>query len=413
MVAPVNSRGKPNRKLKMKILMALFFTLVSALVWALPAPCADVAVKPVIVTDLHGRTVTVPGRIQRVVTISDGMIEGIMTCLGEAHKIVGLGSACLPKIWSYEIPSRSGKSHSYKEGMNPVFYLNPGFADLPLITQYGSGINYEAIAALKPDLIIVRTGSCSLCGSADVLDKSIQLLASLGPPLVVLHGPNTFSRPDIATIDGEIRLLGQVFQKENTAEALADFLQKSVKMVHDRTCDIAPADRKRALLLGLSPTARGKGGAGHVKGEGTIQTYFLNQFVHADNACRKKGAWNILNTEQLISLDPDVIVLITAWGYHPPAELYEAPYYRDLGLMRAVRQKAVTALPWTPCNCEKRLEYPIDVMVMAKAAYPERFKDIRLCSWLIRFYMQVYKVDRPTAEKLISCQWMDWACEKE
>ncbi|MBU0969999.1 MAG: ABC transporter substrate-binding protein, partial [Proteobacteria bacterium] len=325
----------------------------------------------------------------------------------------GLGSACLPRIWSYEIPSKSGPSHAYKEGMNPVFYLNPWLADLPLVTQSGSGINFEAIADLAPDLIIIRTGSCSLAGATDILDKTIRLLESLGAPLVVLHGPNTFDHPDIATMGREIRLLGQVFRQQARADALAEFLLQSVDMVRARTADIATSDRKTLLLLGLSPKARGKGGAGHVKGQDTLQSYLLDQFVHADNAYSGKGAWNILNTEQLLSLDPDVIVLVTAWGYHPPVELYEAPYYQNLTNMKAVQNRAVSTLPWTPCNCEKRLEYPIDVMVMAKAAYPERFKDIRLCHWLTQFYMNVYQIDRPTAQKLISCQWMDWACEEE
>ncbi len=363
------------------------------------------------ITDFHGRRVKIPAQINRVVTISDGMIAGVMTCLGEAKKIVGIGSACLPKIWEYDIPSTIGASHEYRQGMNPVFFLNPFLADLPLVSQFGSGINFEAVAGLKPDLIIIRTGSCTLSYSEDILEKNIRLLASLGAPLVVLHGPNTFGKPDIATLSREIELLGKVFQKERRAKEVADFLFHTVSDIRSRTADIAPEAQKRVLMLGLSPTAREKGGAGHVKGEKTIQTYLLNEFAHARNAYSGTGAWNILNAEQLITLDPDLIVLVTAWGYHPPEELYEAPYYKNLQHLRAVKNRAVTALPWTPCNCEKRLEYPIDVMVMAKAVYPERFEDIELCSWLTQFYIKVYGVDSKTAQELVACQWMDWACK--
>ena len=336
-----------------------------------------------------------------------------MTCLGEAKKIVGIGSACLPKIWEYDIPSTTGASHEYRQGMNPVFFLNPFLADLPLVSQFGSGINFEAVAGLKPDLIIIRTGSCSLSYTKDILRKNIRLLTSLGAPLVVLHGPNTFKKPNIATLNREIELLGKIFQKEKRAKEVADFLLNTVNDIKARTADIQPDQQKRVLMLGLSPTAREKGGAGHVKGQKTIQTYLLNEFAHAQNAFSGTGAWKILNAEQLTSLDPDLIVLVTAWGYHPPEELYEAPYYKNLLHMRAVKNRAVTPLPWTPCNCEKRLEYPIDVMVMAKAAYPERFEDIHLCSWLKQFYIKVYGVDQATARKLVACQWMDWACKGE
>jgi iron complex transport system substrate-binding protein len=363
------------------------------------------------ITDFEGRQVEIPIQINRVVTISDGLIEGVMTCLGQAEKIVGIGSACLPKVWAYDIPSSTGGAHEYREGMNPVFFLNPFLADLPLVSHFGSGINFEAIAKLTPDLIIVRTGSCSLSASKDILAKNIRLLASLGSPLVVLRGPNTFDRPDIASLNREIELLGAVFQKQERAKEMADFLLATVNEIKARTADIPLENQKRVLMLGLSPTARENGGAGHVKGEKTIQTYLLNEFAHARNAFSGTGAWNILNAEQLIALDPDLIVLVTAWGYHPPEELYEAPYYKNLRHMRAVESKAVSALPWTPCNCEKRLEYPIDVMVMARAAYPQRFADIDLCDWLHQFYMTVYGVNRNTAAQLVSCQWMEWACK--
>lgn len=363
----------------------------------------------VTVTDFRGKLIEIPQQIERVVTISDGMIEGIMTRLGVAKKIVAMGSACISKTWAYEFPTLKGNSYHYGEGMNPVAYLNPWMVDLPLVSQSGSGINYEMVAGLNPDLILIRTGSCSLSMGKDILEKNIFLLESLGIPLVVLHGPNTFDTPDISSMAREISLLGQIFQKEAAAAALANYLEQCVGMIKNRTADIPPADQKKVLLLGLSPKARGKGGAGHVKGTDTIQTYFLTHFVHAVNAFNGSGAWNILNTEQLLALDPDVIVLVTAWGYHPPSELYEAPYYKNLQGMRAVKERAVSALPWSPCNCEKRLEYPIDVMVMAQAAYPERFKDIPLGAWLLDFYQNVYQVDVKTAQKLRSCQWMDWA----
>lgn len=354
----------------------------------------------VVVTDFRGKPIEIPGRINRVVTIDDGMIEAVMTRLGMAKKIVGIGSACLPKIWSCSFPTMGSKTYEYHDGMNPVTHLNPWLMDLPLVSRYGAGINYEKIADLNPDLILIRTGSCSLSAAEDILGKSISLLVeSLNIPLVVLKGPNTFDQPDIVTISNEIKLLGQVFQKQKEAEKLADYLERCVERVRKRTADINPLNRKKLLLLGLSPKARSQGGAGQVKGIDTIQTYFLKNFIHAENAYDSKGAWNILNTEKLLSLDPDVIVLVTSWGYHPPSELYEAPYYQDLKDMRAVRNKAVCALPWTPCNCEKRLEYPIDVMVMAKAAHPERFKDIRLEQWLVEFYQNVYPVDLKNSQR--------------
>jgi iron complex transport system substrate-binding protein len=65
-----------------------------------------------------------------------------------------------------------------------------------------------------------------------------------------------------------------------------------------------------------------------------------------------------------------------------------------------------------PSNCDKRVEYPIEVMIMAKAAYPELFSDIDLGKWILDYYKKVFGVDDVTAKKLLSAQWLDWTTEK-
>lgn len=167
-------------------------------------------------------------------------------------------------------------------------------------------------------------------------------------------------------------------------------------------------------MFGLSPTHRAQGGAGVVQGLGTTESYMIEDVVNAKNAFQvDAGNFQIVNTEQVLALDPDVIVLCTAWGYHPPGELTEATYYSSLRELSAVKNGRVMSLPWTPCNCVKRLEYPIDLMVIAKAAYPDKFDDIELDDWLLEFYMNVYGVDQATAEKLRTAQWMDWCVEEQ
>lgn len=362
----------------------------------------------ILVEDGRGVRVKVPRYANRVVTVSDGMIEGVMTRFGVTDKIIGIGSKALPLTLDFSYPTLDGKTRNVKGGMNTVTWLNPRFRELPVVAQYGTGIQYELLAGLKPDLVIVRTGSSSFYEDEGKNRARFALLESLGIPLVVLRGPNTHGSPRASTLGREIRLLGQIFQKEKTAEDLVSFLEETLDGIEQRTRKIPPAQRKSILLLGLSPRSRLAGGAGYVRGTRTLQTHLMTRFVHARNAFEQPGAWRLLNLEQLLALDPDVIVLATSGGYHPPGELYDAPYYQSLKDMRAVRHRRVSALPFTPCNCEKRLEYPIDVMVMAHAAYPELFRDMDLAAWLLDFYRQLYGVDPKTARGLLSSQCMDW-----
>ena len=363
------------------------------------------------VVDSRGAEVQIPAEIKRVVTISDGLVEGTMTVLGVQNTLVGLGSSSLQSVAKYEYPSIEGENFTMSDGMNTMRYLNPWFKDLPLIAQYGQAPNYEVLAGLNPDVIIIRAGDCTFWKDEDSMKKAIDSMESLGIPLVVTYGPNTADEPKMEMLSDEIRIIGKVFGKEEEANRLADYLESETNVVRERTADIPENEKPRVLLFGLSPRTRGQGAAGDALGLNTIESYFLEEIVNAKNAFQEPGSFEIISAERVLSLNPDVIVLPTDWGYHPPRELYEAPYYQMLQELDAVKNKRVMALPWSPSNCDKRLEYPIDVMVMAKAAYPERFSDIDLDEWLLDFYKNVYGVNSTTAEGLRSVQWMDWTHE--
>lgn len=365
------------------------------------------------VTDSRGVFVKLPTDIKRVATISDGFIEGIMTVLGVEDKLVAVGSTCIQRKFKYSFPTLMGEDYTYTDGMNPVLYLNPEIKDLPLIGKSGSPINYEMLVNIDPDLVIARIGACTLRHAGDKNTmKSVEMMESIGIPVVVIYGTNCNKTPSLSGITDEIRIVGEVFNRPLQAKKLSDYLEAQTVFIRERTKNIKDCDKVKTLVLGLSPKARKAGGAGQVFGLDTIESLFIEDIANAENAYNEPGYFKKINTEQLLALDPDVIVLCTAWGYHPPKELYEAPYFQNLFDLKAVKNMRVAALPWSPCNCSKRLEYPIDAMVIAKTSYPEKFKDIDLAQWLIDFYRNVYGVDTNTAKKLRSVQWMDWTLDE-
>lgn len=364
------------------------------------------------VVDSRGVAVQVPIEIEKVATIDDGLIEGVMTTIGVQDTLVGVGSSCLQRNFNYTYETVGGETFTYENGMNPVTYLNPWIVDLPCFAKSGSAVNYETLASLEPDVVIVRLGSCSLRFIDDEgTQKSIETIESLGIPLVVLYGSSCYDDADVSTISDEIRIIGQVFDKEAEATKLAEYLESQVDFINERTKDIPDEEKPDVLIFGASPRARSAGGAGQVFGLDTIESFFIQDLVHAKNGFQEAGNFKIVSGEHILALNPDVIVLCTASGYHPPLELYEAPYYQNLQELDAVKNRRVVSLPWSPCNCAKRLEYPIDVMVIAKGTYPERFEDINLAEWLLDFYQNVYGVDLDTAKELRSAQWMDWTLE--
>lgn len=365
------------------------------------------------VTDGRGVSIEVPADIQRVVCIDDGLAEQVMYSLGVDKSLVGVGSTCLIQDWKVDIPTVSGLNISMTGGMNTFSRLRPDVKQIPLVAQYNAPPNFEMIAELNPDVVIIRPSDCTFYTDESTMKQTISTIESLDIPVFVTYGPNSMygctSCDDISTIDNEIRLIGKLFGKDAEAERLAGVLEKERNFIEERTKNIPDSEKPSVLILGLSPKTRGEGSAADVWGIDTIEGIFLEQIVNAKNAFQNKGYFVKLNTEQILSLEPDVILLATDWGFHPVEELYSAPYYQDLAQnMDAIKNRRVSSLPWLPCNCDKRIEYPIELMVMAKSAYPDRFADVNLHEWLVSFYKNVYNVDDSMADNLISAQWMDW-----
>ncbi len=365
------------------------------------------------VTDMEGRTVSIPNEIERVVIIDDGFVEGILYRFGMEDKVVGVGGECVQKLWEYDFETADGEKYEFKNGMNPVRYLMPWLKDLPLVADGNTGMNYESLASLDPDLVILREGAYAfMAGSDDKLKKTIFTIESLDIPLVILVGPPFQKHPTVDEIGKEIQLIGEVFSKEKEARELASYLETQVSEIRKRVEDVPEDEKPIMMQFGLSPRARQGGGAGMAWGGDTIESYFIEDIAHAKNAYTGMGAFVVISTEQILSLDPEVIILPTAQGYHPAKELYTASYYENLQELTAVKNKRVYSLPWTPFNWAKRLEYPIEAMIIAKAAHPDRFSDVNVNEWTLDFYKNVYGVDDETALQLRSVQWLDWMEEE-
>ena len=62
-------------------------------------------------------------------------------------------------------------------------------------------------------------------------------------------------------------------------------------------------------------------------------------------------------------------------------------------------------------NASRRVEYPLDMLIIAKAAYPELFSDVDVYAFALDFYQKVYNVDEASARGLRSTQLLDWMAD--
>lgn len=370
------------------------------------------------ITDMRGKQINIPDNLKRVATIDDGFIEGVMTHLGVIDKVSAIGSWSMKRDYKYTYETTDGKTYTAK-GVNTMKYLHPWLNDIPCFNSpQGNILNYETLAKADPQLIILRVGDCTVSGGSYFrggdpaqLEKTISMIESLDIPLVVLFSPAYYGKADLSSIKEEMRVLGDVFKQRDKALKLYEYLNETEIMVKNRTKNIK--EKPTVLYFGLNSAARKQGGSGMVSGINTPESYIIENIVNAKNAYTGKGNNIILSGEQVYAIDPDIIILPTQNGYHPANELLQAPYYQNLSQLKAVQNKRVYAMPWTPMNCSCRVEYPLDILIIAKAAYPELFKDIKVHQFALDFYKKVYNVDDKTAKALRSEQLLNWTVDND
>ena len=366
------------------------------------------------IQDMRGAQVTIPTHITSVATIDDGFVEAIMTHLGVIENVKVIGSWALKLHTPYSFPSASGEDAEHW-GASPMRIIHPWLDELDCITsRQGIGLNFETLAVKNPDVVILRVGDCTI-GAADkaVVKKSIATIEALGLPLVVLYAPSWFKNSDLSTLAQEAAVIDSVFNRPDGSKKLLQWLGSMEALIRERTRAIDKENKARLLYFGLSSKARKQGAAGTAHGLDTPESYMVESVANADNAFRGHGSGVPLSAEQVYALDPDVIVLPTFNGYHPASELLEADYYASLRELRAIQEKRVHSLPYTPKNCARRLEYPLDMLIIAKAAYPQLFEDIKVHEYALELYMKAYGIDKTLAEQVRSKQFLDWTVESD
>ncbi len=364
------------------------------------------------IIDMRGKKITIKEPLQSVAIISDGFVEGVMTHLGVIDKVKVIGSWSLKRDYKYDFTTIKGEKYSLS-GLNTMKYLHPWLDELPCVNSpQGNIINYEELAKANPDLIILRVGDCTLRGgNEENIQKTIKTIENLGLNLAVIFSPSYYKKADLSTMKDEIKVIGEIFDESDKALKLYDYLSFTQNLIKERTKDIK--DKKTVLYLGLSPAARKKGGMGLVHGINTPESFIIENIINAKNAFTHNGENVMLNAEQIYALDPDVILLPTMNGYHPASELLDSPDFTVLNELRAVKEKNIYALPWSPMNCSRRVEYPLDMIIMAKAIYPDKFSDIKVHEFILKFYKDVYHVEDSVAKALRSEQILDWTKESD
>ena len=324
----------------MKKILALLLAVV--LCFGLFAGCSkpvENADKTRTITDAKGRNVEIPETVKSIVCVGVGALR--YTCYMGAQDLVVAVEDC---------EKEAVISRLYN-------YVNiEKFKDLPIIGTNGNPYA-EEIIKVAPDVIVM---SKSASVEADDLQKKT------GTPVVVVPGSDT-------TLDDAayetIRILGELYGKEDRAAELKTYLDGIKKDLADRTKNIPDSEKPSVYVGGVSFK-------GHHGFEGTEAGYGPLALIGAKNLADttgKSGAFNI-DLEKVLSWDPDII-LVDFNGMNLIKEDYakNPTYYNALKAVQEGKVYSQISFRSNASNLETALA---DAYYAACAIYPEQFKDV-------------------------------------
>jgi len=298
----------------------------------------------VAVTDMLGRKVKVPERVERVVAIGPGALR-LVVYLNASDMVVGVEDA----------------ETNWPEMGRPYRMAHPEFAELPIIGKGGPNPtpNAEAIVAVKPDIIF----ACYIDAmQADTLQQQT------GVPVVVLsYGERGSFRAE--EIYSSLRLAGKILGREDRAEEIINFIENAYKDLTGRVEGV-PDEEKPSVYVGALGF---KGGHGI---ESTRCNFPPFMAVRAKNvACEANvsGAF-FIDKEKLLEWDPDIIFLDEN-NLHLVLNDYEKnpEIYQSLKAFKNGKIYGILPFNYYTTNIETAIA---DSYFIGKVLYPERFADV-------------------------------------
>ncbi len=310
------------------------------------ALCAFAA-ETLTVTDMVGRTVTVPAGPDRIVAIGPGTLR-LIVYLEAQDRVAGVE-----------------EMEKMNPGGRPYWIAHPELARLPRCGPGGpSGINkkpdLEALMALVPQVIFTTYMDAAL---ADEVQET------LGIPVVVLRY-GAFAAFDASVYDA-LRLAGKILDRSDRADAVIKAVEAMKIDLLKRTEDI-PEDRKPGVYVG------GIGYRGAHGIESTELSYIPLAWAGARNLAEQVdariGSHVFVDKEILLGLNPDVI-FIDGGGLALVADdvCRKPEFYAALEAFQTRRTYVLLPFNFYATNIDTALA---DAYAIGKRLYPERFMDV-------------------------------------
>ena len=230
-------------------------------------------------------------------------------------------------------------------------------------------INYEELALLKPDIVIVW----------DFQNDAIEKLAKLKIPAVAIKYGT------LENVQEGIKLLGDILNRQEKAQKLINYHKDTNKYLASKTKKLENIKRKKILYL-INPQL--------TVSSGNSVTNIMIDMAGGENVAKDittGGSWSKVTMEQIIKWNPDIIIL-SNFDKILPEDIYNNKFEgQDWSKINAVKNKKVFKAPigiyrWDAPSAET----PLMIKWIAKVANPELFNDYNIRKDIKDFYLEFF-----------------------
>ena len=299
--------------MKRKILSLITSITVSSLMLV---GCSN---KDVVVKDREGNEVTMPNKIERIISTAPSNTE-ILVGLGLSDKLVA-------------IDTYSSDVEGIQSDVEKIDFLNP---------------DAETIIGLEPDLIIASGHNKS--GASD---DPFKLVKEAG--ISVVYIPSSES---IQGIYEDISFIADITNTEEKGKEIVDTMKSQINEISTKAKDIK--DKKKVYFeIGPSPNLYSFG-----------NSTFLNEMIEivgAENIFKDEKGWTSPSAESVIDRNPDVILTNVNYIDNPIEQIKTREGFENI---TAVKDNQVYLIDKN--SSSRPSQHIIKALnEMAKAIYPD------------------------------------------
>jgi iron complex transport system substrate-binding protein len=277
---------------------------------------------PITITDDADREVTIETEPETIVSIQASNTE-IAFALGLGDKVIGVSDYC-----NYPVEAQE------KEKVG------------------GQDINVELVLTLLPDIALVTDYHYS------THPEVLQQFEDAGINVIVVGSATSFE-----DVYGNIELIGSVTGTKTEAEEIVTDMKQRLQAVQDKAADSITEKKKVWVEVSPAPDI-------YTTGKNTFMHEMLES-IQAINAAENHDGWVKLTEEEIVQLDPEVI--ITTYGYYIENPSNEVLTREGWAEVPAVKNNNVFDVDNdTVTRPGPRLIEGVETL--AKLIYPETFK---------------------------------------